>query len=125
MIQYIIENELHNLVENVSSVDIIRNGRISNISIESKYFSTFRDKIVDKLKNARVLPALAVCSHEEVMENIKSGDWIQINFDETKELNGLPFDSLLFNMREGNGYNLIRKYQGEYGGRCIFVYIEE
>jgi len=118
------DNQLINLVDKIESVDIFRSGRKVDIQKSDKMFSTIWDKLVDKLENCRILPALAVSMHEATLDEMKSGLWIQINFDTTYEIDGLPFDSLLFKLEKTNGINLIRKYQGKYEGRCIYIYID-
>ena len=125
MLVYPAENELERLSREIQSVDIFRQGKITHLDRGDKIFDKLLGKVKAKLENARILPALAVGIHEEVEKEIQKGLWIQINFGETKTVNDLPFDSLLIKAEVGNGYNLIRKYNGEYGGRCIYVYIDE
>lgn len=119
------DNQLINTIKEISSVTIFKDGHKISIDNKSKMFSTFYDKIVYKLSMSRILPALAVSIHDDIVKEMKKDMWIQINFDTTQEIDGLPFESLLFKLEKTAGLNLIRKYQGKYEGRCIYLWLNE
>ena len=119
------DNQLVNLLDKIESIDIVRSGRKVDIHKTDKMFSKIVDNLVDKLENCRILPALGVSMHEATLDEMKSGLWIQINFDKIQEIDGLPFESLLFKVEKGSGINLIRRYQGRYEGRCIYLWLDE
>ena len=68
------------------------------------------------------MPAFGVALHNDTIEVMTKGIWVEFIFDNTKSHNEMLFDSLLINVvGEHSGFNIIRKYQGQYEGRCFYV----
>ena len=67
------------------------------------------------------MPAFGVSVHNETLNAINSGSWLQVNFEKELSENQLSFTSLIFKLEKTGGINLIRKYKGLYEGRCIFL----
>lgn len=105
----------------IESFDIFTNGNKKVVSANDKEFETLKLKVNNLFNNSRVMPAFGVSLHLETLNALKSDEWLQINFNQELNQNGLIFSSLLFKLEETNGINLIRKYNGEYEGRCIFL----
>lgn len=78
--------------------------------------------ITASLKGARRLPALGVSLHDETMQAVQSGVWLRFKFAKTFEVDGMPFDDILVEIRpDMYGTNLIRGNNGRYEGRCFYV----
>lgn len=68
------------------------------------------------------MPAFAVSIDKLTREELKSGNWIEFEFDsKTLECNNMPFEALLIKVQsEYHGFNIIRKFNGKYEGRCFY-----
>lgn len=115
------DSQINNALKEIHSVDVFQNGYKVSFIKGSKKFSTIESKIVDILRTGRILPALAVSIHEYTISEMQSGVWIQINLKREIVLDGLPFDALLFKAEKTGGINLIRRHNGKYEGRCIYL----
>ncbi len=73
-------------------------------------------------EDARDMPAYGVSLHNETAEAKKQGLWLELAFDSEQVFNEMPFESLLVHIEPQNqGFNLIRKYNGKYDGRCFYL----
>ena len=73
-------------------------------------------------KNSHEMPAFSVAEHKNTIDALGSGTWLELEFDTTKTYNEMPFDSLLIEVDSNfSGFNLIRKYNGKYDGRCFYL----
>jgi len=120
-----IDLELIKLLEHIESMNVYQDGKMEHFRINELKFSTFIGKFVDIFRRARVMPAFGVSLHDDTMNALQYGEWIEINFDQELAINGLPFDSLLFRVEKTTGVNLIRKYQDKYDGRAIYIDFDE
>ena len=72
--------------------------------------------------NSHDMPAYGVAQDKDVIEAKKNGTWIELVFDKTEIFNEMPFDALLIEVKsEDSGFNLIRKHNGKYDGRCFYL----
>ena len=68
------------------------------------------------------MPAFGVSMDKLTREELKSGLWVEFCFSEEKHCMNMPFESLLFAVRaEYKGFNIVRKTEGLYQGRCYYV----
>lgn len=68
------------------------------------------------------MPAFAVSIHEQTMDLMRKGLWLIFKYDDTQYHNGMPFDELLIEVNsEYYGFNIIRKYDDRYDGRCFYL----
>ena len=79
--------------------------------------------IINKmLDNSHQMPALSISIDSETKKEIKTGLWLEFYYKETKTNNELPFDSLLIEInKDYYGFNIIRKYNNKYDGRCFYI----
>ena len=64
------------------------------------------------------MPAVGVSIDNLTREEMKSGSWIELEFDQCYIFNEMPFDALLIKVEKDNyGFNLIRRHNGKYEGR--------
>lgn len=120
-----IENSLIDTFEYVQNFEYVKKGKIKKINEEDKEFVFLLNNISKLFSFSTVLPAFGVSLHDETLIELKNGEWLQINFKKTVNVNGLYFDSLLFKLEKTGGVNLIRKFNGKYEGRCVFIAFEE
>lgn len=115
------ENSLIDVLEHVESFEVFSNGE--KIKIDSNQFGFYNILInlKDLFSASRLMPAFGVSMHNEILYAIKQGEWFQINFNKQLTKNDLPFNSLLFEFDEVQGFNLIRKFNNEYSGRCLYL----
>ena len=79
----------------------------------------------EMLSGSREVPALGVSLDNETRKAIKNGVWLEFNYDITRYNNDLPFDSLLIEVNQNyGGFNIIRKYNNKYEGRCFYINLE-
>ena len=79
----------------------------------------------EMLTGSRQDPALGVSLDNETRKAIKNGVWLEFNYDITRYNNDLPFDSLLIEVNQNyGGFNIIRKYNNKYEGRCFYINLE-
>jgi len=87
------------------------------------------EKILNSLKNitkySHEMPAFGVSLDELTREEMQTGTWLELIFDNTYEYNEMPFDALLIKVeKDAYGFNLIRKQNGKYEGRCFYLSLE-
>ena len=78
--------------------------------------------LVEMLNDSNEMPALGVALHDETINALKKGVWLEVCFSKIIHHNEMPFDSLLIEVCEDfSGFNIIRKNNGVYGGRCFYI----
>lgn len=84
-------------------------------------------KSLQKLtENSHEMPAYGVSLDEETRKERQNGLWIELVFDSPCKHEGMDFDSLLIEVKpEYHGFNLIRKVNGKYEGRCFFISLDK
>ncbi len=76
----------------------------------------------ETLKEGRQMPAFGVSIDRLTREEMKTGLWIEFLFANEERCMGMPFESLLVGIRgEYRGFNVIRRTEGLYQGRCFYI----
>lgn len=71
------------------------------------------------------MPAFGVSLDAETRQARLSGVWLELVFDGEKYFNDYNFTSLLFQVKpDDSGFNLIRKIDGKYEGRCLYLALD-
>ena len=88
------------------------------------------EKILNSLKeitkHSHDMPAFGVSLDDLTREEMQTGMWLELIFDKTYSFNDMPFESLLIKVdKDAYGFNLIRKHNGNYEGRCFYLSIQE
>lgn len=84
--------------------------------------SDFDTLFVEALDDARQMPAFGVSIHKLTVEEMKSGIWVKFIYQQTMEVDGMPFDELLVHVQKDmHGVNIIRGNGGTYNGRCFYL----
>ena len=76
----------------------------------------------EMIDGAHEMPAFGVSINNLTMEARSEGLWVEFAFDKTYESNGMPYEKLLIEVRQGyQGFN-INRYNSQYGydGRCFY-----
>lgn len=102
---------------------------IVTVKGESTTFNKGDEKyeaIILSLKNvtngAHEMPAFGVSLDKETRKEMQDGTWIELVYNLPKKHNGMPFESLLISVNaDYSGFNLIRKVNGKYDGRCFYL----
>lgn len=91
-------------------------------SKDSIEFDTIINSFNDMCLLSKEMPAFGVSLHNETINAITSGLWVEFVFDKAYSYNEMSFDSLLINVDKNfNGFNIIRKHEGQYSGRCFYI----
>ena len=89
-------NNLIDFVKFIESFHIYINGKRCVISTGDNGFDEIKSRIEFLFGLARVMPAFGVSLHSETLDALKQDCWIQINFIQNIDIDGLNFDGLLF-----------------------------
>ena len=118
------ENSLVDILNCVESFEIFNQGNCERVVENSGEFNKILNGVKDVFCSAILMPAFGVSLHNETLNEREKGVWLQINFSEELTKNGLNFNSLLFKLETTQGFNLIRLFENEYEGRCLFLDLE-
>lgn len=91
---------------------------------EDKYELVLKalENVVDKAKE---MPAFGVSLDKETREQKQTGKWIELVFEGVQSHNDMPYESLLIEVqKDWQGFNIIRKNNGKYDGRCFYLELE-
>lgn len=112
-------DNLFNIMSTASEVVIYQDNKKLSFTEKS---SELNNILYELSVNSRECPAFGVSLHNETSDAMKNGLWIEFQFNKTITHNDLPFNSLLINIvGDYTGFNIIRKYNGKYEGRCFYI----
>lgn len=113
----------NNILEITTTTDHIVVYKDNSIKeIDTISFEQIIDEIQHLSTTCREAPAFGVSLHDEIIAAKKTGLWIEFIFNKTITHNDMPFDSLLINIvGQYTGFNIIRRYNGKYDGRCFYI----
>ena len=114
---------LHQYFEISNSVAIYNKGEEYTLnSNERKMIMASMEKM---LSNSHEMPAFGVSLDNETRSELKNGVWVEFNYPSTQKYNDMSFDSLLIRVSPDDmGFNIIRKHDGLYEGRCYYISLE-
>lgn len=115
------ENTLQDTLTRIECFEILKDGKKEIVSQSNSKFQSILKNLEDVFSNSMLMPAFGVCSHEETEMAIQNDVWLKISFCEKIEKSTLPFTGLIFQLDETFGFNLIREFNGKYGGRCLYL----
>ena len=103
-------------------IDVIVNDSEKSFSKESSEYYSILFEFKQLIYGSYEMPALGVSVDEWTREEMKSGVWLEFEFASVAYNNELPFDALLIKVEEeSGGFNVIRRYEGKYEGRCFYI----
>ncbi len=108
----------------VAQTNLIVDGNTIELSQEQQ--DQLFVQIEQLFEGSKTMPAFGVTTPEMFAEDLKSGNFVSMKFDGLFEVNGLPFDELVFKVdKDYHAFNLIRGNNGVYNGRCIYIDLDE
>ncbi len=116
--------ETYDVLPYVSQSGLILDGH--QIELTQEQQSNLQEEVSKLFENSRTVPALGVVFDDMYHEDIQNGTFVTLKFDSIFEVNGLPFDELVFKVEPTyQGISIVRGMNGKYNGRCLFVDLEE
>lgn len=109
----------------VQSINILNNNEKLSFKNNLPEFNEVINTLNEVVQNSHNMPAFSVSLHNETINAIKHGVWIELEFDKNLSFNDMPFTALLIQVdSNAGGFNLIRKFNGKYEGRCFYLSLE-
>ncbi len=107
-----------------SSITIFEDGAETIFVKGDDKYEEIISSLLKITKDAREMPAYGVSLDKETRLARNSGIWLELIFDNTTIYNEMPFDSLLIEINaKYSGFNVIRKVNEKYEGRCFYLNI--
>jgi len=105
-----------------TSIELIIDNEKSTFSKTHENYKQILSAFETLINSSHQAPAFGVSLDDLTRQELQNGVWIEFNFNKTCYNSDMPFDSLLINVQsEFNGFNIIRKYQNKYDGRCFYL----
>jgi hypothetical protein len=109
----------------VVSITITKNGEKFSFLKGDDKFETIISALESTTTSSHEMPAYGVSLDGETKSRMQSGTWLELEFKIPKTHNDLPFEALLIEINEDyQGFNLIRKNNNKYDGRCFYLNLE-
>lgn len=110
---------------NAQKIVVYKEGEIQALTKGDDKFELVVNGLLEITENSHEMPAFGVSLDHETREALKTGIWIELEFIGVQEYNGMPFESLLMQVNnDHSGFNLVRRYNGKYEGRCFYLHLE-
>lgn len=115
-------DQLNAIFDECGKIKIYKDGKTKFIEKDSPEFNEIIRQWEIDCNGGYEMPAYYVSLHNETVEEMKSGLFVEFLFDETMHHNEMPFDSLVLKLGQNQyGYTLIRHHDGLYEGRCYHL----
>ena len=115
-------NTLPDVFDKSTNITIFKNGTEYSYFKGDDKFEILLSSLKTITKNSKDMPAFGVSLDNETKQEKLKGIWFELKFKNTLHFNDMPFDALLFKVEKDNsGFNLIRKNNGTYDGRCFYL----
>ena len=116
------QKSITNYFSKATAITIIHNGTKSSYLKGDDKFEEILSALNKITAGAHDMPAYGVSLDKDTKKAIESGLWLELKFKKAETFNELPFESLLFEINESyQGFNLIRKNNNTYDGRCFYL----
>lgn len=118
----IVEKDITSYFDLSSSIVVSLNNVETTLNRGDDKFEAILSALNDIVDGAHEMPAFAVSIDDMTREDKKSGIWIELEFEKTMSYNEMPFDALLIKVeKDYQAFNLIRRTNGKYQGRCFHL----
>lgn len=115
-------NSITNYFSKASAITIIENGTKTSYLKGDDKFEEILTSLLKITSGAHDMPAYGVSLDKDTKKATESGLWLELEFKTPETFNELPFESLLFEVSANyEGFNLIRKNNNTYDGRCFYL----
>ncbi len=116
------EVSIKNYISEATKIEITYQNHVSCYAKGDQKYEDIIKEYKTMLSGCREMPALGVSLDEDIKEAKKSGMWIELIFNTTVYYNEMPFDALLIEVVSNyTGFNIHRKVNGKYQGRCYYI----
>ncbi len=116
------DNNILYIISTAEEIVIYQDGTETQLNSSEENFKSIAKELIKLSDTCREYPAFGVSLHNETVEAMKSGLWIEFKFPQTLTYNEMPFDTLVIEViGEYSGFNIIRKFNDKYDGRCFHV----
>ena len=116
------QKSITNYFSKATAITIIESGTKSSYIKGDDKFEEILASLLKITAGAHDMPAYGVSLDKDTKKAIESGLWLELEFKTPEIFNELPFESLLFEVNESyQGFNLIRKNNNTYDGRCFYL----
>lgn len=115
-------NEVTDCFSLAQSITIYNNNDITTYSRNSNEFNDILSSLISITTTSHQMPAFGVSLDRETRLALKKGLWLELNFNHTYTSSEMPFNALLIEVNaQYTGFNIIRKFNGKYDGRCFYL----
>lgn len=116
--------EAVDVLPHVDASSLIINGNVVELTEDEQ--QNLMQQVFDMFENSHTMPAFGVIFDDMYQEEIQSGVFVSLKFPHVFEVNGLPFDELVFKVEPTfQGFNLMRGMKGVFQGRCIYIDLQD
>lgn len=116
------EMKLSEYLTKIEKVILYKEGVSQTFLISDREYTLILNELEYLLEDAREMPALGVSLDDATRNEMKKDIWVELVFVESQVHNDMPFESWLINVApDYSGFNIIRKYEDRYEGRCFYV----
>ena len=110
----------------VKTISVIKDDETEKFNEDSNEFKNIIKTLKEITEYSHDMPAFGVSIDNLTREEMKVGLWLELEFENTCYFNEMPFDALLIKVeKDAYGFNLIRRHDGEYEGRCFYLSLNE
>lgn len=114
--------ELKDFLDKINSIIITKNNSQRLLLISDEEFTQIINEMKYIFCDVREMPAIGVSLDESTRLEMINGMWLELCFRDIEYHNDMPFESWLINVvPDYTGFNIIRKYNDKFEGRCFYV----
>lgn len=107
-------------------IKLMRNNTRYIFDKDTPMYNSILFEFENMLIGANQMPALGVSIDELTREKMEIGIWLEFEFDSISYNSEMPFESLLVEInKDYYGFNVIRKYNNKYDGRCYYINLND
>ena len=120
------KSELRDCFYDASQVIVSVDGQETALIKGDDKYEEVMGALLEITKNSHEMPAFGVSLDDMTREDKKHGVWVELVFDGAMEHNEMPFEALLIYVnKDYQAFNLVRKNNGKYEGRCFHLSLEK
>ena len=113
---------IQDVFKDSASIQVFIEGESKEFLTGTAEFESVINQTNKMLTGSHQMPAFGVSMDDLTRQELESGVWILYNFNQVCTNSEMPFDGLLINVNpEFSGFNIIRRYNGKYEGRCFYL----
>lgn len=115
-------SNIQDCFKDATKIEVVIDNNSLIYTKDKENYSKILSEFEDMINNSHQMPAFGVSLDDLTRQEMQTGVWLEFTFDKTCYNSDMPFDSLLINIQNDfTGFNIIRKYQNKYDGRCFYI----